>query len=249
MVRFVRLAASVVMVTSGLWLVGVFLNGPSERAEMPRQAQEKSETVAATSRLPRLIPDPQGPSDAERQRQAAGEEAARVADLAPLAPLLADASPPAEPLPSVPSEIRQQAPPLEASYRSALDLPPPPLLDAHAPPPLAGGSTWRYPQQPTTLVSHQPPPAFGGFAGGDAAETAAPSPQPAFYIVQDGDDLTSIATRFYGHPAAARYVFEANRERLPAADVLPIGATLVLPPKPGAEGRVQRPGGWIEPGP
>ncbi len=71
-------------------------------------------------------------------------------------------------------------------------------------------------------------------------------PQVSSYVVRDGDDLTTIASRFYGHPSAARLVFDANRDRLPAADMLPIGVTLVLPPPPEQGGR-HRPGGWIEP--
>jgi phage tail protein X len=51
------------------------------------------------------------------------------------------------------------------------------------------------------------------------------------YIVRDGDDLTTIATRFYGHPAAAAAIWQANRGLLSDPAVLPIGAALLLPPR------------------
>ena len=129
-----------------------------------------------------------------------------------------------------------------AGGAGALDLPPPPLLDAQAPPPLVGGSTWRQPHASTSL-----PPGLAESPAATARSTAAAVPSVSSYVVRDGDDLTSIASRFYGHPAAARLVYEANRDRLPAADVLPIGAILVLPPPPSQSGREYRPGGWIEP--
>ncbi|MBL6711782.1 MAG: hypothetical protein ISQ07_00175 [Pirellulales bacterium] len=256
MVRFVRLAASVVMLTSGVWLITAFVGRPQESstpAIAPQDnVREDAQAAAALSRMPRLIPDASGVADAEAAEKAQQEQAARATDLTPLAPLVAAPSAAAVPLPAVPTEICEHAPPLEAAYRSALDLPPPPLLDAHAPPPLAGGSTWRQSQPRASLASHQGQSQMAT-PGSDLATTAglpisSSSQVVASYVVQDGDDLTSIATRFYGHPAAARMVFEANRDRLPSADVLPIGLTLQLPPPQGMGGQVTRPGGWIEPG-
>lgn len=246
MVRFVRLTASVVMVTSGVWLAFAFLTGPAESEPEVSGAQSVEPSTTAVSRRPRLIPDPSlSPDDAESDSAVA---AAALASLGELVTEPATAAPP-PPLPAVLPAMAEFAPPLQSAYRSALDLPPPPLLDAHAPPPLAGGSTWRQATTATpvstSLVSRSlggPVPSSGG--GGTPAAEA----RTAMYAVRDGDDLTSIATRFYGHPSAARFVYEANRDRLPSADLLPIGAVLVLPPPPEIAGGPQRPGGWIEPG-
>ena len=243
MVRFVRLVASVLMLTCGVWLALAFVSGPQPSPPDESAATPVGDTVVAPQRVPRLIPDTSPPTSDTR----ALAEAAAV--LAPLAELVAEpnAFPPPQPLPAVPSELASLAPPLESAYRSALDLPPPPLLDAHAPPPLVGGSTWKQTPTAATPVSLQM--GFPGAFNEAPMESGTPTPErrATAYAVCDGDDLTSIATRFYGHPAAAQMVYEANRDRLPSPDLLPIGVVLVLPPPPEQNLRDQRPGGWIEP--
>jgi phage tail protein X len=118
---------------------------------------------------------------------------------------------PPEPLPPSPSAFAGAAPDLGAAYRSTLQAPPPPLLDGQSPPPLSVGWTGREP------VSRPP--------------VAVPATEPAgVYVVRDGDDLTGLATRFYGHPAAAAAIWQANRGLLRDPHLLPIGLTLVLPP-------------------
>jgi phage tail protein X len=47
--------------------------------------------------------------------------------------------------------------------------------------------------------------------------------------VRDGDDLTAIAIRFYGTPAAAAAIWQANRGTLRDPGLLPIGVELLLP--------------------
>jgi phage tail protein X len=124
--------------------------------------------------------------------------------------------PPPEPLPAVPRQLAAAAPGLPAHYRSTVETPPPPLLDGQAAPPLAVGWTTRQPPA-------RPAPAVG-------------TEPVRIYIVRDGDDLTAIATRFYGHPAAAAAIWQANRGLLRDPAVLPIGAALVLPPPAVAMG-------------
>lgn len=119
-------------------------------------------------------------------------------------------SPPA-PLPPVTAELAGFAPEVAAAYRSTFAVPPPPLLDAHRPPPLAAGWTAHEVARPP--VAEMP---------------AAVVPQT--YVIRDGDDLTGIATRFYGHASAATAIWAANRAALPDPNVLPIGAALTLPP-------------------
>ncbi len=119
--------------------------------------------------------------------------------------------PPPAPLPPVTAELSGFAPEVAAAYRSTFAAPPPPLLDAHRPPPLAAGWTAR---------EVAPPPV--------AEMPAAVVPQT--YVIRDGDDLTGIATRFYGHASAATAIWAANRDALPDPNVLPIGAAIMLPP-------------------
>lgn len=138
---------------------------------------------------------------------------------------------PPDPLPPSSSAFAGIAPDLGAAYRSALQSPPPPLLDGQSPPPLAVGWTGR-----------------------DPASQAAGAPRPAAepagaYVVRDGDDLTGLATRFYGNPAAAAALWQANRGLLHDPHLLPIGMTLVLP-HPSQVAAQMRPGDQaaIEPG-
>lgn len=120
---------------------------------------------------------------------------------------------PIVPLPVSGIDLSPASPALDGTYRSTVDIPPPPLLDVHAPPPLSAG--WS---------TH------------DIGRAAMPSPPattvnlPAEYQVRDGDDLTGIAVRVYGHAAAANSIWTANRDRLSDPRVLPIGMPLRLPP-------------------
>lgn len=116
---------------------------------------------------------------------------------------------PPGPLPPVASPTTQGHAALATAYRSTLEVPPPPLLDGQQPPPLAPGWSGRQP---------------------DAGQRpAGPTPQAMVYVIRDGDDLTGIASRFYGHPAAAAAIWEANRGLVPDPGILPIGATILLP--------------------
>ena len=121
--------------------------------------------------------------------------------------------PPPTPLPASGLELSPASPALDGTYRSTVDIPPPPLLDVHAPPPLSAG--WSVhdvakPVAPSTAVQ--------------------PASLPADYVVRDGDDLTGIALRVYGHAGAATAIWMANRDRLADPQVLPIGLALRLPP-------------------
>lgn len=137
--------------------------------------------------------------------------------------------PPPAPLPPPPQELVRSNPAMGAAYRSTLDVPPPPLLDSEAPPP---ATAW-----PVVAASATVP-------------VAAPTTEltvPATYRVRDGDDLGSIAGRFYGHPAAASAIWAANREVIPHPDLLPIGVELRLPPPWAVAGHGRSVAGAIEP--
>ena len=116
-------------------------------------------------------------------------------------------------LPPVNPALTASSPAINGMYRSTLEVPPPPLLDSQAPPP------------PVAAWAAAPSPLHAAPATDIAVDL-----MPATYVVRDGDDLTSISTRFYGHPGAAVAVWQANRDIIPDPNLLPIGAELRLPP-------------------
>jgi nucleoid-associated protein YgaU len=140
--------------------------------------------------------------------------------LPPSLPPRTDYAPPPAPdrLPQVAPAFTAEGPGMNATYRSTLAVPPPPLLDAQSPPPAAASWAAPEPARPAPV-----PPAV-------------PHDAPPSYVVRVGDDLTAIATRFYGHPGAAGSVWAANRDVIPDPNLLPIGAELRLPPPWSVEG-------------
>lgn len=165
------------------------------------------------------------------------------AALVPGLPSLPDA------LPDPPADLTLAPPPVAPSYRSTLDIPPPPLLDVDAASPLvaagvpagqgiapsdivpvtAAGAIRTVSATPVTASSavRQAWHASSAPAAGDSSPTNAVA--TATYVVRDGDDLTNIASRLYGHPGAAEAIWNANRDRLADPAVLPIGLSLRLP--------------------
>lgn len=148
--------------------------------------------------------------------------------------------PPPAPLPAVPHEFAQAAPSFGAAYRSTLRVPPPDLLDAAAPPP-RGPWTAPDPAAPDRVPAPVPGVALIPRAGGGDLTV------PATYRVADGDDLATIAGRFYGHPSAAAAIWAANRDVIPNPELLPIGAELRLPPPWAVSPHGPAVGGTIEP--
>ena len=155
--------------------------------------------------------------------------------------------PPPDVLPASPADLSLAPPTFNSTYRSTLDVPPPPLLDVAAPAPLAvstpardgaamlavgpmtGGGTIHTVSAGLASAPHVARAAPGA-GDGPAAMLTAPSSAPSTYTIRDGDDLTSIATRLYGHPGAAEAIWSANRDRLTDPAVLPIGLPLRIPP-------------------
>lgn len=111
----------------------------------------------------------------------------------------------------LPQTLRTTRPPdLTTAYRSTVEMPPPPLLDAATPAPA------RLAVMPQSLAA--------------SPMRQMPESLPEQYRVQDGDDLTGIATRLYGHPRGASALWRANADRLERPDLLPIGLSLDVPP-------------------
>lgn len=157
--------------------------------------------------------------------------------------------PPPAPLPEPPADLSLAAPAFPPTYRSTLDVPPPPLLDVDAPSPLVmpapafdgrSASAVAVEADPANDVRATPVAflARAADAGSGYAEARpAPRPEtgtgggvPGAWIVRDGDDLTNIATRLYGHPGAAEAIWNANRDRIVDPALLPIGTSLRVPP-------------------
>jgi tetratricopeptide (TPR) repeat protein len=80
-----------------------------------------------------------------------------------------------------------------------------------------------------------------GVAGAPAtAGPAAPPPKPAgtpagaslqVHVVQAGENLGVISSRYYGTPAKWKTIFNANRDRVPDANNLRVGTRLDIPPQ------------------
>ena len=69
----------------------------------------------------------------------------------------------------------------------------------------------------------------------DPPEGPTTGPEKAVeYTVLDGDSLSTISQQFYGTTRQAKFIFEANRERLKlkSMDSIRAGQTLVIPPLP-----------------
>jgi nucleoid-associated protein YgaU len=59
---------------------------------------------------------------------------------------------------------------------------------------------------------------------------------PRKHRVRDGDNLENLAERFLGSAARANEIYAANSSLLSTPDLLPIGKTIVIPPRiTGAE--------------
>ena len=62
-----------------------------------------------------------------------------------------------------------------------------------------------------------------------ATAASAPATTGRTHVVQSGDTLGTISSRYYGTPAKWNRIFEANRERISNANNVRVGTTLVIP--------------------
>ena len=147
---------------------------------------------------------------------------------------------------ALPIYLTLAPPSVGPTYRSTLDVPPPPLLDVDAASPLATavgplasaadfrpvaaagtGAIRTVSAVPAASDVRQAWHASAGVSTGDVQPAGGDS--GSTYVVRDGDDLTGIASRLYGHPGAAEAIWNANRDRLSDPALLPIGLPLRLP--------------------
>lgn len=116
-----------------------------------------------------------------------------------------------------PTSLHDDSPPAPAALSAAQTY----ALESLAPP-------------PALPVSFQPaaPPAQPNEWRPDATARPAAKPRPPRpYRLRDGDTLEKIAQRLLGDPQRASEIFEANRNVLARPDLLPVGVTIMLPPK------------------
>lgn len=245
MTRFIqalRFAGGLAMLVGGVAVLAPLAGDVLSQRSAITQSEERNPARGMPQVvIGHAIPDPRAgmamPSEPHPGGTGIAADAALLPSPAPAAAVYQPPLPPS-PLPPEPTAVAQPAPPLDPMYRSTLAMPPPPLLDAHGPPPLAPGWTSRGPQPSLQDTRSQV------------------ASVPATYAVRDGDDLTSLAIRFYGHPAAAAAILAANRDRVGDPDILPIGVRLRLPPpwtvtagRTTAESRSIEPGPGIDRGP
>ena len=227
-VRLVRYLVGLALVVAGAVAAGPYASSvvaaysrercvvpPPETAAWVRQAANAAPQPGGFGPAPHVQPGAMQPPAAwhEPPPPQLPPEEPSAAPSAPFVPR-SDYRPPPPPagLPPVAADLARSAPPLDSAYRSTLDTPPPPLLDADAPPPLAVAWT------------------ANAAAPRSRATPAMPAGDTSTYVVRDGDDLTGIALNVYGHAGGAQAIWSVNRDRLADPDVLPIGLELRIPP-------------------
>ena len=86
--------------------------------------------------------------------------------------------------------------------------------------------------EPVPEVSEEVSPAPPRAAPTEPPVVEPPTPAEVTYVVRRGDTLYSIARRFYGDGKLWTLIRDANRDRIPAPELLRVGTELTIPPKP-----------------
>lgn len=73
-----------------------------------------------------------------------------------------------------------------------------------------------------------PPPPAPAAAAPEPAPAAASAPQT--HVVQAGENLATISSRYYGTPSKWKLIFNANQDRLTDANNLRVGTRIQIPP-------------------
>lgn len=100
---------------------------------------------------------------------------------------------------------------------------------------VGGNAGWAFDDTAVRTAAAAPPPwaTMRPFDAPGATAAATLSATPANvvrqHMVRDGDTLGDLAERYYGDPRRYRDIFDANRAVLADPQLLPIGATLVIP--------------------
>src|SRR5262245_46344449 len=87
------------------------------------------------------------------------------------------------------------------------------------------------PALPVAFQPHELAQPPGDWRPEPLARPTRPQGKPRPYRLRDGDTLESIAERFLGTRARAEEIFEGNRNVLTRPDLLPVGTTIIIPPR------------------
>jgi 5'-nucleotidase len=150
---------------------------------------------------------------------------------APLRPLEApaDTAPRSDVSPAVDlAEVAQTA--ASSTPTAPINPAPQPLDWAHIAPPPALPASFAPAAEPAPKSNWQP----SRLPAPTALHAARPPAQPRTYRLRDGDTLERIAERFLGNAERAAEIFETNRAVLARPDLLPVGATIQIPPREAA---------------
>jgi nucleoid-associated protein YgaU len=87
------------------------------------------------------------------------------------------------------------------------------------------------PALPVSFQPLEPGPAPNPWRPDVIGRPSKPPAKPRPYRLRDGDTLESVAERYLGDRERATEIFELNREVLARPDLLPVGVTIVIPPR------------------
>ena len=151
-IQALRFVAGLAMLVGGVAVLAPLAGDVLAHRSPPLIQSEEADSAQGIPQVAigHAIPDPRAgismPPEPRLQAGDVGGVAGMLALSQPAAPVYQPPTPP-PPLPPGPHATARPTPPLDPMYRSTLAMPPPPLLDAHGPPPLAPGWTARGPQQ------------------------------------------------------------------------------------------------------
>ena len=73
-------------------------------------------------------------------------------------------------------------------------------------------------------------PAVAPRVAAPAAVAPAAATEPQTHVVQAGENLATISSRYYGTPSKWKLIFSANQDRLNDANNLRVGTRIAIPP-------------------
>jgi len=91
------------------------------------------------------------------------------------------------------------------------------------------------PGLPVSFPAGTASPECSGWRPKPVVRVPAPKAQRRPYRLRDGDSLEKIADRLLGNVQRAGEIFELNRGLLTRPDLLPVGVTIMLPPRENSD--------------
>jgi len=85
------------------------------------------------------------------------------------------------------------------------------------------------PTDPTTTTSEEAVTSGDTETATTAADDTTTTIIPRMYTIGKGDTLFALARRFYSDQRKWRDIWNANRDKIPNKDLLPIGTEIILP--------------------